>query len=218
MGTYSVLLVDGPLTAEMQSVLRSHDRLDGLESSWDRYHRYETDEPLTEADKTFWILQTDVNSGVRHWEFLRSEFVDTIRQMVPDAAVYLVNDYMLQENTWTRAQWLDIAEGRHQRIHPSHVEMLTDEAIAKWDLAAAKETDRSDGVGVPRDRIRRVDEDFTLAESATRQSDSSDSLIERIQNDPHIHAVIVRANECPLDEFIRNDDSDEGRNNEVGHP
>ncbi len=143
MGTYSVLLIDGPLTAEMQSVLRSHDRHSRLESSWDRYSRYETDGPLTEADRTFWILETDVNHGVRHWDFLRSEFVDTIREMVPAAAVYLVNDYMLHEHEWTREQWLDIAEGRHPGIHPSHVELLTDEAIADWDSAAADEATKT---------------------------------------------------------------------------
>lgn len=137
MGTYSVLLVDAALTDEQQVLLRSSRRLDSLESSSDRYSRYEAEEPLTDADRTFWILETDVNNGARHWGFLRSEFVDPIREMVPGAAVYLTLDYMLQEHGWTRAQWLDVAEGRRPEIHSSWVELLTDEAIAKWDLAAA---------------------------------------------------------------------------------
>lgn len=136
MGTYSVLLIDGALTDEQQVLLRRSHRLDSLESSSDRYSRYEAEEPLTDADKTFWILETDVNNGARHWEFLRSEFIDPIREMVPNAAVYLTLDYMLQEHGWTRAQWLDIAEGRRPEIHASWVELLTDEAISRWDLAA----------------------------------------------------------------------------------
>lgn len=146
MGTYSVLLIDGALTDEQQALLRRSQRRIRLESSSERYSRYEAEVPLTAADGTFWILETDVNDGARHWEFLRNEFVDPIREMVPDAAVYLTLDYMLHEHGWTRAQWLDIAEGRRPEIHSSWVELLTDEAITKWDLAAVNaKIERADG-------------------------------------------------------------------------
>lgn len=136
MGTYSVLLIDSPLTDEQQLVLRQHRRTDYFESNWNRLSKYKAHElgaPLTQADKTFWLLETGVNHGVSHWKFLRSEFVDTIREMVPAAAVYLTTDYPLHEHEWTRAQWLDVAHGR------AYVELLTEEAIAEWDLAAANE-------------------------------------------------------------------------------
>lgn len=58
-----------------------------------------------------WTDTADTRLRRQHWEFLRSEFVDPIREMVPGAAVYLTLDYMLQEHGWTRAQRLDIAEG-----------------------------------------------------------------------------------------------------------
>lgn len=77
-----------------------------------------------------------------NWEFLRTEFVDTIWEIVPAAAVYLTTDYLLHEHEWTRAQWLDIAEGRAE-MHSSHVELLTDEAIAEWDSAAANKKTES---------------------------------------------------------------------------
>jgi len=67
---------------------------------------------LTTADKAFWILDTGVNFGARHWDYLRSEFVDRIREMVPAVAVYLTTDYKLEQHEWSREQWLDIAEGR----------------------------------------------------------------------------------------------------------
>lgn len=140
MGTYSVLLIDGPLTDEQRAVLlRRTDGLGCLESTWDRLSRYgSSDAPLTEADKTFWTLGTGVNWGARNWTFIRTEFVDAIREMAPTAAVYMTTDYLLEENLWTRAQWIDIAEGRRTEIHSSHVELLTDEAIAEWDAATAE--------------------------------------------------------------------------------
>lgn len=151
MGTYSVLLIDGPLTVDQQSVLRQMAEEDAgrLDSNWDRLRRLGVSEDLlAEDDRSFWALDTGRNFGARHWAYLRRAFVDPIRTMLPATRVYLTTDYLLDEHEWTRAQWLEIAEGRRDGIHSSWVEQLTDAAIAGWEAAAGLESSTRAGAAV----------------------------------------------------------------------
>lgn len=140
MGTYSVLLIDAEMSADQQQAIQRIAEMDGgsLESLWDRHRRYCVPvEYSTEADRSFWALDTEHNFGARHWDYLQEQFLTPLRGVLPAAAVYLTTDYIWDENVeWTRAQWLDVAEGRHSYMRPWNVELLTAEAIATHEQEA----------------------------------------------------------------------------------